>query len=225
MLLGLFTGNTAWFLYALFLMFLLFPLILKAAELPGGKIAVAVLLLAAHFFPLWPKEFELADLARYLPCFALCYAVRCDLERMGSILERAEKRLGRVGLMALCLPIWGGFVALIVWLGEEREALIRLPALSAALIGILICIELVRWHIDSGFCKALAKIGSYSLQLYLFNGYFLTISRTVLVKLLGITSPFAIIPVNFAVILGLNYLFVHFVITKVKLFRTLTGMV
>lgn len=66
--------------------------------------------------------------------------------------------------------------------------------------------------------------GKYSLQLYLFNGYLMTIARIVICNKLKISSPVIIILgisiLNYVVTLGVC----KFVIPKSKVLRRLTGL-
>jgi len=225
MLLGILTGQTAWFLYALFLIFLLFPVLLRLARNRTGAWITAILILLIYFFPYWPKVCNLANVADYLLFFALGYAVRQRLDMLGRTLEKAEKKLGRFVLWTLCVVLWACLVGLMMKIGEKNRLPYSVPRLFAALLGMFLCLEYVRYRVSGPVCRAFAEIGKYTLQLYLFNGYFLVASRTLLVKILGITAPIPVILGNYIVILGLNYLFVKYVIARVKLFRTLTGMV
>lgn len=57
------------------------------------------------------------------------------------------------------------------------------------------------------------RFGEYSLQLYLFNVFFLVASRTLIVNILGMTNPVVIISFNMIVDFYLSYLIIKYMFT------------
>ena len=69
----------------------------------------------------------------------------------------------------------------------------------------------------------LADIGKYSLQLYLLDGYFLGVSRTVLVQVLACTNPLVIVAGNTLFDLAGAFGTAKYVLMKAKVLRVLCG--
>lgn len=67
--------------------------------------------------------------------------------------------------------------------------------------------------------------GEYSLQLYLLNGFFLVLSRSLTINILRIESPFIIIVVNMIVDLLISYSVIKNVFTGSKLLKHISGIV
>lgn len=223
MFLCFFTGEVGWFLYTLMIIFLLFPAVIWLGRKRGGHIAAGIVLLALYLYPAWPATCCLNRITTYLLFFAAGYVIRLKLKDAESFYSMIKRKAG--------LPFTGVMLSLL-WLGSFfLFRLIETPIVSRAAELITACTGMLFWLSvafalkDTLHGHNLAEIGKYSLQLYLFNGYFLTISRTVLVRILGITSPLLIICGNMIVILGISYLFIRTVVARVKLFRVLTGMV
>lgn len=223
LLLNYVTGGAEWFLYTLMIVFLLFPLLIMLGKRKGGASAACVLLLGLYLYPKWPTVCNLDRLAKYFLYFAAGYAIRTEKESVGKLFFSVENRIGRPLVSVAALLLWIGcfFVTRLITI----PVLGRSAALATACCGMLFWFTLALALSGTKHGHRLAEIGKYSLQLYLFNGYFLTVSRTVLVKILGVTSPFLIIIGNMLVILGISYLLIRTVVAKVKLFRFLTGIV
>lgn len=206
------------------MLFVLFPLYLWLAELPKGKPVVAILIAAAFFFPGWPTLFSVDNIAKNMLFFASRYAVRQNLDLLREEWKLIESHLGRVGLGVICFCLW----LLAVLLYFEVEGILvasRVLAVPAAFFGALFWVQLCCMTVNGAIGSFFREIGKYSLQLFMLNGYLLTLSRTVLIKLLHISNPLLIILGNMTALLGISYIIIRFVISKVKLFRILTGMV
>ena len=92
----------------------------------------------------------------------------------------------------------------------------------AALIGILTFFLCMQFKLPVSFFK---RFGKYSLQLYLFNGYLLVISRTIIVSVLGMTNPFIIIAFNMLIDFFFSYMVIKYICEKIKPVKFLMGMV
>lgn len=70
--------------------------------------------------------------------------------------------------------------------------------------------------------QILKQFGQYSLQIYLFNGYFISVSRTLTLKVLGTHNVGIIVIANFVTGMICNYIWCYF-ITKNNLVKLLCG--
>lgn len=68
------------------------------------------------------------------------------------------------------------------------------------------------------------SIGTVTLQIYLLNGFLLTLARYTIVVLFGVTNAVTIIVFNMAFTLGGAYIVIQYVIKKFKILRVCSGM-
>lgn len=100
----------------------------------------------------------------------------------------------------------------------------QIYGISLAIIGIVLC------YFFSVLCGQTIKnwlmgFGKYSLQLYLLNGFFLVLSRSLTINILRMESPFIIIVVNMIVDLLISYLVIKNVFTGSKLLKHISEIV
>lgn len=89
--------------------------------------------------------------------------------------------------------------------------------LTAVLFSILLKKGLIKDH--------LIGFGKYSLQIYLLNGFLLTITRTLMVMVLHIEIPIVIILVNWFVNLVISYYLIKWIFSRFKITRFAFGMI
>ena len=254
------TGGQHWFLYALFVIFLFFPLVSRFFE-KGGPAAWIVLALACllQLFPFWPTLFDIDRIVKFFPFFALGYTVRCQIRCEPDTGKRLLRLVKHPLTLALCLIAWALLTALRVPLENQADAAeeamktvgsvlgqssgamrffgiipaeygplffrLSLVTLAAALAGVPALIGLTLRFCSLRASRLVEIAGKDSLQLYLFNGYLLTITRWLVVTKLHITTPAFVITANFLVIFFFSLAVIELIVRRVKLFRTLTGMV
>ncbi len=219
-------GTSYWFLYTLFIIFLIFPLIEKVIKKRIVRISVLCLMFLLSLFNFWPKYLSLDKLVMYLPFFTLGYCLKVDF---GSFKQIYKKLFGNkvVSLVsaAVMLALWVCVCVLIFnTTGEVSYYITALLSIAAAFLGIGTISVLVNLAVNTKLSDVFVELGKYSLQLYLLDGYMLVISRTILVSVLKISNPFIIIFGIFIFCLVPSYLIIRFIISKVKLFRFLTGL-
>lgn len=206
----IFYGGEYWFLYTLFLIFLIFPFLYRTVR--GKRCLMAgllVLLLAAGYYLPYIPLFTLDRVIRYLFWFSLGVMVKEAFG--GRIFDLKIPGPARAALIALLLPLWVAVLQswLLGW--DVLCALIGITALwLAAQFGPVITI--------------FERFGRYSLQLYLFNGFFLVASRTVIVSVLGVREPAVIILFNLVVDLLGSYLVIKYLCERIGPVRMLMGM-
>lgn len=204
----LFDGGEYWFLYTLFIIFLIYPVVYKYLH-KSAYTALALLLLelGLSYIPIPFSVFRLQSVVQYLFYFSLGVVIR---QFFGGRVFESEYSGTRPVLLIAALSI-------------EWVILLRVNAAYTviALTGILVCSLCVQ-------CKTVVRIfkpfGKYSLQLYLFNGYLLVVSRSITVSMLGIRNPFVIIAFNMLIDFGLSYLIIKYVCERIRIARVLMGM-
>ncbi len=199
----IFRGGGYWFLYVLFIMYLVFPLIdslLIKMKIPDERLLIgaAALMLIASTVKL-PAVFMIDSLVYYLPFFMVGKYTIGIRE-----LLRKEVKLPAVcfvAVLSLTVYISLGFVL-------KTCGIVALTQIRAcSMIVLVIClieigVSIKNTNSTKGFDRMIKSVdacGQYTLQLYLFNGYILVVIRTILVSCLRVHNPLIIV---FVVTLG-----------------------
>ena len=224
----IFGGGGYWFLYVLFIIFLVFPLIdslMIKMRIPDERLLIgaAVLMLIASTVKL-PTIFMIDSLVYHLPFFMVGKYTIGIRE-----LLRKEVKTPAVGFTALIsLAV---YIALVFIL--QAYGIVALTQIRAfSMIILVIClvemgVRIKNSNSSKGFdriIKAVDECGQYTLQLYLFNGYILVVIRTILVSYLKVHNPLIIVLV---VTLGNLFITVFLckrVIRRIPFIRTLCGL-
>lgn len=231
-------GGSDWFLWTLFVISALFPLLAKllARRVTG---VFAVLLVVALFF--LGKEdvtdvFLLNMVSQYLLYYMLGYVWRMKAERRAAARkgEGQQKRGavfgGRGGedggrLAVICLMCAALSVA--AFAGYEGSGGNRMLELLCALAAFFCCYGLccLLEKGKAGRWKAFLRLcGTYSLQMYLLDAYALVLTRTLLVSVFHVTSAWMVVSFNFVADTCLVLAASCFLLTKVKVLRILSGI-
>lgn len=211
-------GGAYWFLYSLFLIFLFFPFVaehLKGFFSCGCAIIVCVVL---KFVPNIPQEFLLWRTVYHLLYFVIGYSIQnvLDIETISSMVKK-HKMTTVGGILILY-----GFVASM---GPHYSAAdSQIIGIPMALIGIIASFAFSLILMDHFVGRVFSELGRYSLQIYLLNGFALTISRTFSVTLLKIQNPVVIIGVNLVFDLFVMYFFTKKVLDRYKVTRIISGI-
>ena len=88
---------------------------------------------------------------------------------------------------------------------------------TAVIVSVLLKQGIVRNH--------LIGFGKYSLQIYLLNGFLLTITRTLMVSVLHIQIPAVIIFVNWFVNLVVSYYLIKWIFSRFRITKFAFGMI
>ncbi|MDD3369950.1 MAG: acyltransferase family protein [Lachnospiraceae bacterium] len=224
----IFGGGGYWFLYTLFMLFLVFPFLhLLRKNYPWIRIPLFVCILVLPFVPNIPEIFLIRLNVHYLPFFYVGYLLRQHmylLNRFSSWPKQAKENHQQVPFLVTALMAGLLFMLWIFFMGINGSSTSTPLAMVIAFIGILFFYLLVKSRLIALLSPAFRAIGIYSLQLYLFNGYLLVISRLLICTICGVTSPIVIIAFNMLIDLGFSYVVIHYVVSRVKLFRFLCGI-
>lgn len=206
----IFYGGEYWFLYTLFVIFLIFPFLYRAVRGRWYLFAgLLVLLLAAGYYLPNISVFTLDSVIQYLFYFSLGVMVKETLG--GRIFDLKIPGAARAALIALLLPLW---VAVLRSRLPGRDVLCALVGIAALYLAAQ----------SEAVITIFERFGRYSLQLYLFNGFFLVASRTVIVSVLGIGEPVVIIVFNLVVDFFGSYLVIKYLCERIGPVRLLMGM-
>lgn len=204
------SGGSYWFLYTLFIIFLIYPFIYRVVKGSWYRMGMLLLLLLAAKYRLSVTSvFTLDFVVRYLFYFSLGVMVK---EIFGGSIFDIKIGVAKRSMLILLL--------LVLWIAALKS---RLPYRStvSALLGIATMYLAVGSKAVTGIFE---RFGKYSLQLYLFNGYFLVISRTLIVSVLGVYEPFIIIVFNVFVDFFISYMVIKYLCERIGIARVLMGM-
>ncbi len=204
-----FEGGEYWFLYVLFFIFLIYPVIDRVTQRSVyRKFGVAIVVLMLNYF--LPGVDDLVD--RFIYC--LFYFVIGVIIRniFGSkIFEKTYTGWFIVILAIVFVSIWLVLIKLRI---PYTEVII-------AIIGSITFYLFVQYKPVSFI---FSKFGEYSLQLYLLNGFLLVISRTIIVTVFEVSTAFIIISFNMLITFLFSYLFIKYICVRFKFIKFIMGI-
>ena len=217
----LFYGGSYWFLYALYILFLIYPLVEKLCKQPWMEIAFAIMCALICEFLGITRFLNLNRLFYYIPFFVTGrYAVHFFNSDM------SRKDWLNIILLVVAVVIYYGITACGLSSDSYFIIYIRAICMSCALYVVTHYLIMV---VDAGVKilrwieLLLTNCSSYSLQLYLFNGFLLTAIRYVVCSKLHITSPIIIVATIVIGNLLITLLICNFVLPHTKIMSWLCG--
>jgi len=202
-------GGEYWFLYTLFIIFLLYPFIYKLVkDNIYRSVGVLAFILLLHYIVPSTGILRWNSVIYYLFYFMLGGIIKNFYG--GKVFEMKLDRRKTSFAVLVLFAIWLSLIQLDV----------SMPHI-VALLGIVTYYICLQYDLIVQIFK---RFGKYSLQLYLFNGYLLVISRSIIVTVLGVTSPGVIIAFNMLVDFFASYVIIKYICEKIKPVRFLLGM-
>lgn len=213
-------GGEYWFLYVLFVIFLVYPLIEKVCPKPWMELIWGVGGIILCELVLLPRIFNLNSVIYHLPYFVMgrfflkYLSLGCKYNNWQNIglfvsLLIIYFLIDRYYVYGLITLKYVRAIIMILCFYAVSRCMLRLEELSS-MIGC--CVK---------FFKSCSR---YSLQLYLLNSFLLVLIRTVLVNVLHITNPIVIvISITFFDIL-ITLLICNNVITRMRWLSWLCGI-
>lgn len=197
-------GNPYWFLYTLFIICAVYPLIEKLCPNIYWELSIAALIIIIRCFVEFPILFRLSALTYYLPYFifgrALVGLMRIEVKVLGSFV-----------VSIVCLALYA-----LLWKLRINIEVVNYVMAFAMIIPffflarLLLSIEkksAATGKAQRAINDFLRSASKYSLQVYLFNGFILVAARVLVVNIIHITNPILVIPLivfaNFVVTLPL----------------------
>ena len=213
----LFHGGEYWFLYTLFIILALFPLIVKQMN-QNSMVSLLGVIGLGIIGSIFPNYLCIQQVLYFMIFFFIGY-----LAKRKRFLERGKERVKKlnritrfsIAIVSVFIVLFGGYV-------HGKYDFIVLNLLEAVL-GIVACAIIVL-----SFPVLLRKFGRYSrysLSLYLLNGYWLVLSRTVAVNILGVDNPICIIAFNVVIDFYISYLVIKYILSKLPIIRAIVGIV
>jgi len=210
-------GADYWFLYTLFVISAVFPLLdrIKARWFLPALIVLTVLV---EPIPM-TRTFIMNKNIYYLGYFALGVYLRRNLPLLETVHACIRKRPA-ASILGSALLFLGVFSLLQYAIPDFAHR----DYIYAVLGCCAVAIACTAYELPAKLQSFLSLCGRYSLQLYLLNGYILAVGRIALVSLLGVRQPAAIILVLSALCLFGGLFISVFILNKCRLFRVLSGI-
>lgn len=209
------TGGEYWFLYTLFIIFAVFPLIISALQ-KNKWITMLALFALGITSKRVPNYLCLSLIMYYTVPFTAGYIARQQngfgLKEVVRDLTGGRKLLFVVAICAailVCGYLHGRFEIAIMHLIE-------------AFIGIIGCFALTL--MIPKVIKRFGKYSDYSLALYLLDGFFLVISRVLAVNVLKLSNPALIIVINLIIDFHISYLLIRYIFSKIPVLSNVIGI-
>lgn len=169
---------------------------------------------AFNMLPVSSDIFKVDSLCKYFIFFYAGFLIQIYFE----IFPEWKKILDNTGVLIIGCLAWG-----MVFVAWYICKVTFIPQLCVSVIGIFVCVVFAIKICNIRPGLVLADIGKYSLQLYLLDGYFLGVSRTVLVQVLACTNPLVIVAGNTLFDLAGAFGTAKYVLMKAKVLRVLCG--
>lgn len=195
-------GGYFWFLVTMFLVQLVAGLWMTYGS-KNVLFAISVLLMIATRFIEFPQLFRIDQASYYLFFYLL-----------GGYYREYEQRLSKHN--KLIYYVSSVLVLFFGWIGN------RFANILVAIAACWLAMHLASWITVCGKNRILELAGQYSLQIYLFNGMTLGVSRTVLVRL-GLTNPLLLIVGNTILVLVMEAIAI-FILKQLPAIAVLFGM-
>ena len=206
----IFYGGQYWFLYTLFVVFVIYPFIyLWQKDSTAKKIVVEVIALVLTLVEVDVTFICLNSIMQYLFFFntgALLKMSKIDIFELDK-LHAGLREIAMIGLFV----IWGALSLFVPYTNVTRT-----------IMGVLGCVVFFLWTKYKMTNWIFSRVGDYSLQLYLLNGFLLVVSRTIICSLTQI--PFLIVSFNMLITFVCSYLFIKYFCKRFKFIRVLMGM-
>lgn len=203
-------GGQYWFLYTLFILFVIYPVIyVWQKNSMIKKIIVEMLLLVLALVETDVKIFCFDSIIYYLFYFNTGAMLKCmdiDVFQIDKL-----KRAIRIAVIGLLFVLWIGLSIFLPYTTITR--------LLMGIVGIIVFFLFTKYQ---WFNFVFARLGKYTLQLYLLNGFLLVISRTIICSMTQ--SPIIIVSFNMLVTLVCSYLFIKYFCERFKLIKVFMGM-
>lgn len=218
----LFHGGNYWFLYVLFLIFAVYPWIEKIIKNRKILFALAVLLVVLDDIIQLPNLFSFATVVYYLPYFIFGRYVS---EIIGGLWKRRDRAISAVLALLLYMILDRAETSGIMEVGVTLN---YVRAIAIIVFLYVIVLELhPYWNKNKamhGLYVFLTDSGRFSLQLYLFNGYLLTIIRIIICQILHITSPALIVLAIWSGNMVATLIVCKWIIPRIPILRELCGV-
>lgn len=215
-------GGDYWFLYTIFMIFLIYPWLEKFFNKPWKEAVLVLVLLTIN--DLHPRNYFLCCyVAKYLPMFIIGkYAMRSIDD-----FRPTSKMRSLVTILGMALLWW--VTNYLYNYKQPLASLCLIRMMSMTVVVFLFACYLKTWaERGSAFSQKtqnlLSVCSKYSLQIYLFDAFWMVLIRTLLINVLHITHPIVILFFMTTINIALTLALCLYVLPKNKWVAWMTGL-
>lgn len=220
----LFKGGGYWFIFSLFIMFLIYPVIEKVCQKPWQKAVFAVALLILREVINLPTIFLLDTIAYYLPYFIFGHVM------FGKAYNKflLNKHFLNATVAVLSVAVY--IVIDVVGRSHniDRKFFDYIRALAIITFFLIASHYLVmladKYKPFVTIERFLQNCSRFSLQLYLFNGYILGVFRFIICRVFGVEIPAVIVLCILVPNLIITLVACKWIIPHIPIIRTCCGL-
>ena len=185
----LFHGGGYWFLYVLFLVFFIYPIIDKLANWAKLGLALAVFFVNIFHF-VFPAIFCIELFMLYLPYFIIGNLLKTIYNNRSKLVG---KNTGVIGLGFVFVFLINQYVSLPSYYAQVVNTICIMGWVCITVLFFYVVANVTKDIIINKLVHIMSLCGKYSLQLYLFNGFLLVFLRVILCSILHIINPIVLV--------------------------------
>lgn len=224
-------GANDWFLVSLFTIFLIAPLCSVLLQKKGGDVLlffVALLMFLSYRYI--PAVFSFRNSSTFFLYFVIGMILRKKKEqgfpaRVSFLLPALLA--GGAGFCLLMHQHWmvylGARLFADVTIGYVLRLLLELVT-SLSVCYVLYCLVIWLQGRSRVVDRFFVLCGHVSLQMYLLDGYALVVTRTLLIRVMGVKMPLLLILGNFVADTAIVLAVTHWILKRFRLTRVLCGL-
>ena len=216
----IFFGGGYWFLYVIFLIFLIYPIVDKLGN--WFKLFLLFTLIIVNNSINISSILCLDQVFFYLPYFIIGNFSAVIYNRKN--IESFSRNMGLYCMVFLLVLLASQFISLPLYFSQSIKTICIIGVICIATFFIYIIAKETK---DSLFTKMeylVSLCGKYSLQLYLFNGFLLVILRVLLCSVLHVTNPIVIVAFISVIDITISLLVCVYILPKSNVLSYICGV-
>lgn len=214
-------GGGYWFLYVLFIIFMIYPLIDMLQN--GLKTVMMVALLFANYFIKFPSVLCL-DLVMFYLTFFMAGNLLSGIVMKHYVDGKLNRWLGLIGLLFMCLLITNRFIPVPAYFTNFIRTVCVMGLLAVASNWLYYTAIGTKDIVLGKMVSVTSLCGQYSLQLYLFNGFLMVPLRVLLCSVMHVENAVAIVSVISVVDIAISLLVCVYLLPKSKILSYVCGV-
>ena len=205
-------GGNYWFIYTLVLISFVY---IAVSKIPNSWLQTILVILLFYISGFAPEVLCLKFVCKYLLYFHIGKMLK-DTHAFDKIAKRTNAEKGMA--LLICSVGWCALFFLPI-----QFAIVK--SFAVAMLGVFTMILLIYTYPSNLLLSHMEKFGSMTLQLYLVEGFFLVIARTIICKIINVSNPGIIITGLLMVDFFVAYYFVSKMCKMSRIARFIFGVV
>ena len=214
-------GGGYWFLYVLFIIFIIYPLIDRLGNVM--KAVLLVVIVVTDYLVVFPSVLCIDLTVCYL-AFFIAGNIISGMVMKGNTDGKMNMYLGLMGLLLVFILIINKCISLPDFFSSFIKTVCIIGLLSVAAKYLYIIASNTKDILLNKVVSVTALCGQYSLQLYLFNGFLLVPLRVLLCSVMHVENAVAIISVISVLDITVSLLVCVYLLPKSKILSYVCGV-